>query len=319
MKLRELYQFVIEQGIAKDPRGAEAVRQTLADERARYERLSAEEKECFDVETLTNPYTDSRILNGTGDEEVGSAVVGIDVETPELLVADTLRSRGKKIDLAITHHPEGKAYATFYEMIGMQAEIAHKLGVPINVAESMTDSRLKQVGRSVMGANHYRSVDAAALLGLPFISTHTVADNQVATYLQELFDSKQPRFVGDVLALLKEIPEYREAAKSGAGPEIISGGKDSRAGKVFVDMTGGTEGSKEILEKLADSGVGTIVGMHMSEEHYKNAEKHHLRVVIAGHISSDNLGMNLLLDAAEKKFGPLAITPCSGFRRFKHS
>ena len=65
-------------------------------------------------------------------------------------------------------------------------------------------------------------------------------------------------------------------------------------------MTGGTSGSKETLEKLSQSGVGTIVGMHMSEDHRKEAEKHHLNVVIAGHIASDTLGLNLLLDALEK-------------------
>ena len=37
--------------------------------------------------------------------------------------------------------------------------------------------------------------------------------------------------------------------------------------------------------------------MHISDEHKKEAEKHHINVVIAGHIASDNLGMNLLLDS----------------------
>ena len=36
--------------------------------------------------------------------------------------------------------------------------------------------------------------------------------------------------------------------------------------------------------------------MHISEDHRKEAGKHHINVVIAGHIASDNLGMNLLLD-----------------------
>jgi len=38
-------------------------------------------------------------------------------------------------------------------------------------------------------------------------------------------------------------------------------------------------------------------------------------VVIAGHISSDNLGINLMLDELQKK-GSLKILDCSGFRRF---
>ncbi|MHB9155094.1 MAG: NGG1p interacting factor NIF3 [Endomicrobiales bacterium] len=319
MKLRDLFHFVIEQGIARDPRGAESVRQSLSEEKSRYDRLTAEEKEDFDPEKLSNPYADSRILFGNGDEEITSVMAGIDIETPELLLCESLRARGRSIDLVMTHHPEGKAYATFYQVMGMQAEIINRLGVPINIAEAMTETRMREVGRKVMPQNHHRSVDAARLLGIPFMSAHTAADNQVSSYLQSFLDEKQPKYLGDVLKLLKDIPEYRFAAQNGTGPVILTGGKDNRAGRIFVDMTGGTEGAKDVLEKLADSGVGTIVGMHMSDEHYKNAEKFHLRVVIAGHISSDNLGVNLLFDAIEKKFGALTIIESSGFKRFRHN
>ena len=55
----------------------------------------------------------------------------------------------------------------------------------------------------------------------------------------------------------------------------------------------------------------------MSENHFKKAEKHHINVVIAGHISSDNLGLNLLFDEVEKKSGKLNIIGCSGYTRIK--
>jgi hypothetical protein len=66
-------------------------------------------------------------------------------------------------------------------------------------------------------------------------------------------------------------------------------------------MTGGTEGPKEALEKLLAAGVDTLIGMHYSEEHRKHAEKIGLALVIAGHISSDALGMNLVLDRIESR------------------
>ena len=47
------------------------------------------------------------------------------------------------------------------------------------------------------------------------------------------------------------------------------------------------------LEKLSRTDVGTVVCMHLSEEHIKEAEKNHVNAVIAGHIASDNLGINL--------------------------
>ena len=58
--------------------------------------------------------------------------------------------------------------------------------------------------------------------------------------------------------------------------------------------------------------------MHLSEEHIKEAEKHHVNAVIAGHIASDNVGLNHVLDVLEKH-GPLEIIETSGFKRFKRS
>ncbi len=83
-------------------------------------------------------------------------------------------------------------------------------------------------------------------------------------------------------------------------------------------MTGGTEGSKEIFEKYVQSGVSTLVGMHLSEEHLKNAKKANLNVVVAGHISSDVLGLNLLFDEVEKE-GKLKFVSISGFERIRRN
>jgi putative NIF3 family GTP cyclohydrolase 1 type 2 len=56
--------------------------------------------------------------------------------------------------------------------------------------------------------------------------------------------------------------------------------------------------------------------MHLSEEHFKKVKSANLNVVIAGHISSDTLGLNLLLDRVEKE-EKFEITDCSGFRRIR--
>ncbi|MFQ5866944.1 MAG: NGG1p interacting factor NIF3 [bacterium] len=314
MKLIEFYRFVIEEGISRDPRGVERVELEIKRKKEEFETLETPKKREFDQETLHNPYSDTRILNDT-KKEIKDILVGIDIETPELLLADRLRMRGKQIDLALAHHPEGRAYANFYEVMSMQADILNKYGVPINIAEDLMEKRIKEVSRKVMAVNHFRAVDAAGLLDISFICVHTPADNLVATYLQGLMDEKKPERVEDAIGLLKEISEYKEATSRGSGPKVIVGSEKRRAGKIFLDMTGGTEGSEEALEKLSLSGIGTIVGMHMSEKHYQKAEKFHINVVIAGHMASDTLGLNLLLDRAIDKFGPLNIIPCSGFYR----
>jgi putative NIF3 family GTP cyclohydrolase 1 type 2 len=85
-------------------------------------------------------------------------------------------------------------------------------------------------------------------------------------------------------------------------------------------MTGGTEGSKDVFDKLYKAGVRTLISMHLSEEHFKKVKDANLNVVIAGHISSDTLGLNLLLDRIEKQAGErFEITACSGFNRVRRN
>lgn len=316
MKLKDIYKKAISTGMENDPRGKGAVRAELDSRKKDYEGLKDKEKEIFDMETLSNPYSDTRILFGAGDEEIKSCLVGIDIDTSEVLLAETLSRKGRKIDLLISHHPSGRAYANLHGVMAMQADILYKFGVPINVAEDLMEGRVKEVQRRIMPANHEKAVDAARLLGIPFMCIHTPADNMVATHLQRLCDKKKPYRISDLIDLLREIPEYSDAAKDGAGPEVLIGSKKRKTGRVFVDMTGGTEGSKEIFSSMAQSGINTILAMHLSEEHRKEAEKNHMNVVIAGHIASDNVGLNLILDQIG---GKLNIVQCSGFRRIQRT
>ena len=99
------------------------------------------------------------------------------------------------------------------------------------------------------------------------MSIHTPADNQVNAFLTDFFARKRPRLVRDVVDQLRTIPEYHASALNKTGPMIITGSPDSRAGKIMVDMTGGTEGPLQVLEKLSQAGVGTVVCMHYSEKH----------------------------------------------------
>ncbi len=317
MRIREIYSYVIEKGIEEDPRGSEDVRAVLENEKKKYDEMKEDEKKEYDLEKLTNPYSDTRILCGDPDNEVKRIMVGVDIEVGEVLLAERLGEKGQPVDLIMAHHPEGKALAALHDVMHLQEDIMARFGVPINVAESLMASRISEVKRGLMPVNHNRAIDAAKILGLSMMCAHTVADNQVTSYLQDLFNREEPKTVGDLVKLLKDIPEYAEAVKNSAGPEIILGSKERRAGKVLVDMTGGTSGSENSYEKLSQAGVGTIVGMHMSDKHRKEAEKHHLNVVIAGHISSDSLGMNLLLDGIEQK--GIDIIPCSGIIRHKRS
>lgn len=301
MKLEQIYRTAVELGIRKDPRGREGVEKVLDDARKEYEGLKGDEKRFFDKEKLKNPYADTRILYGKGSLEVSSVIAGIDGEAPELLLVDILRQRGKEIDLCIAHHPEGRALAALHDVMSLQADVWARSGVPVNIGDALISERMQEVRRALLPQNHQRPVQTAQLLDIPFMCVHTPADNLVTDHLTRLLKREKPRLVGDVIELLLKQQEYRKAAEMGMGPTVLVGDKKKRAGEPLVDMTGGTEAPASAIEKLAQAGVGTIVGMHMSDNLKKEAEKHHISVIIAGHSASDNIGLNLFLDQLEKK------------------
>jgi hypothetical protein len=318
MKLKELYKTAYEIGMQADPRGAAAVREYLALQKKNYEKLSVNEKKYFDPEILENPYCDTRINHDSG-RAIKTVIVGIDMETPEVLLAEKLNEKGTGIDAIIAHHPNGLASSGFTDVMSMQADIFNIFGVTISTAESLLGKRMKEVGERFMPANHFRASDAAKLLDISMMNMHTPTDNCVAAYLQKRFDAEKPKRVSDVMDMLYEEPEYAAAAKRSSPPVILTGESGRRVNRIFVDMTGGTEGPSAIYKSLADKGVDTVVGMHFSADHKKAIEEAQMNAVIAGHISSDSLGINIMLDAMMKKLGNFRVIEASGFTRFSRT
>lgn len=310
MKIADIYKLAIKMGIDADLRENEAIEKILARKRAKYEKLSEDEKEEFDKESLQNPYSDTRILHISQDKEIKRALVGIDIEPAELLLAKELGG----VDLVISHHPLGKALANLHEVMELQCDILNMDGVPINVAEGLMKERISEVARGVNRYNHQRTVDAARLLDFNLLCVHTPCDNLAARFLKEKIDEAKPERIEDLIKLLKTIPEFKEAMKIGAGPKIFAGTPENRCGKIsLIEITGGTEGSPKLFEKMAQAGIGSVLAMHASEPHKEEAEKNHINLIVSGHMSSDSLGLNIFIDELQKR--QVEIIPCSGFIR----
>jgi hypothetical protein len=309
MKTSDIYKLSIEKGIDADPRGRERVEKVLERKREKFEKLSDTEQEEFDKESLENPYSDTRILHIADDREIKKVLVGIDIEAAEILLAKQLGD----IDLVISHHPNGRAYTDLHEVMDMQADVLNSYGVPINVAEGLMRERISEVFRSINPKNTWRAVDAARLLGVNFMCIHTAADNHVAKFLRKKIEIQSLERVEDVMKFLGTIEEYREAKKMGVGPTIFSGKPDNRCGNIFVGMTGGTEPSPKLYSTMGQFGVGTILEMHVGEDHKKETDAANINVIVTGHMPSDSIGMNLILDDLEKQ--NVEIVPCSGLIR----
>lgn len=315
MKLGDIYRFAVQLAKESDPRTSEELEDDMKRVEDRYRRMDDEERGLFDKDALWNPYQDSRLVHGDLDADVRGVLWGIDIGTGEILLADRLRERGKVIDAVIGHHPFGKARPKYGEVLHLQEYMFAHMGMPITIAEDIIAPRINEVHRNNAPSNWDQVVDASRLLDLPLMCLHSVTDNLADRFLNDLVDEVQPKRVEDVVRMLMVLPEYRHAASNNNPPDVYVGDRKRRAGKIALKMTGGTAGPKEMYERFADAGVGTVVFMHIPEGHLEEAKKHHLNVVIAGHMATDSLGINLLADRLEEK--GLQITPCSGLIRAK--
>ncbi|MDA3793354.1 MAG: NGG1p interacting factor NIF3 [Elusimicrobia bacterium] len=317
--LKEIFDISVKEGIKEDVRTSAEIDRILKENQEKYNKLDGIKKEIFDKHTLKSPYADSRIIWGNKDTQINKMWVGIDVDTSELLMIKSITENSDDKSVVIGHHPTGRSLSNFYEVMDMQTDILSGEGVTSSIAQNLTRSRKAEVARSVSAANHFKTQDAARLLKIPTMNIHTPADNHVKAYLDRKVKQEEPHRLKDLIDMLLEIPEYKDSAVKGQAPSILNGNKNNKCGKIFVDMTGGTEGNYKLLKDLVKSGVSTVVGMHMSEKHFKKAKEENLNVVIAGHISSDNIGLNLLLDKITDKFRDIAIEAFSGFVRVERN
>lgn len=322
MTLQEIYELAIAMGTKADPRGEAGVKKSLLRVKKEYQELSQKKKQYFDKESFKNPYSDSRILFGDPKLKVKKLMAGIDADASEILLADRLNNppsdrdrKTEKIDLVISHHPSGHALASLHEVMDIQVDMYKDAGVPVNVAHSLFQERMAAVKRRFGPLNHTQAVDAARLLGIPILALHTIWDNLGHDFMQKYFSKKTFDTVGEILEEINKIPEFIEAIKGKAGPSIVSGSEKSRAGKVIIGFTGGTNPSKELYVEMAKAGVGTIIEMHVPEESILELRKLHINIIDCGHMAADSIGANIFLDEIEKR--GVKVIPCSGLIRVK--
>lgn len=318
MTIQEIFNLAIRIGIEADPRGKSRVLKLLKKERENFKDLKPEEQHEFDRERFINPYPDSRIHYGNAKKNIKRILAGIDITGDEVLLADRLNQKGVLIDLLIAHHPCGRSLAKIDSQVIMQAETLSNIGVPIHLADSHIEERVNELTRTLNPLNFYQVIDLAKILDLAFMNIHTITDNLLHKFIKNYLEKRKPETLGDIIKEIKKIPEYEIASYNGHSPIISLGSANRRCGKLsYVELTGGTNGSKNIYDGLSRAGINTLIDMHMPEPWRDEAKKHHLNIIILGHIASDSLGMNLFLDQLEAK--GIEIIPCSGLIRIKRN
>ena len=239
-------------------------------------------------------------------ENIKKVIMGVDMDTAELLLAKQLG-----YDCVVSHHPKN-TNPDMLDVMDTHILRLEKLGVPRNRSQKALNKRKDNLSYAKHVTNTRRSESAAKLMNMPYVSLHTPADiigeAIVQKHLDEKFGSKPETTLGDIVTALEEIGEYKNSARK---PVIRVGNKKSFAGKIYVLMSGYTGPGADILKQYFEGGVGTLILMHIPEADVKALKEHNYgNVIVAGHMSSDSLGMNVIADEWRKQ--GVEVTMISG-------
>lgn len=229
-------------------------------------------------------------------DNIKKILMGIDMDTPELMLAKQLG-----YDCVVTHHPRN-THPEIGDVLDDHIFRLEALGMPRNKSQKLLANRKDSLSYRFHVTNSRRSESAAQLLAMPFVSIHTPADligeKMVQTHLDDKFLDKPDTKLSDIIEALGEISEYKNSVRK---PVIRVGSEDSYAGKVYVLMSGLTGPGADVLKAYFEAGVGTLVMMHIPEEDVKALKEQNIgNVVVAGHMSSDSLGMNKIAETWEE-------------------
>jgi len=256
-------------------------------------------KEMMDIALKTAGLTEMPADCGiiVEGKNIKKVLMGVDMETAELMLAKQL-----KFDCVVSHHPKN-TNLDMIDLLDTHIRKLEALGVPKNKSQKLLEERKTELNYNWHVSNSRRSESAAILLKMPYLSLHTPADiigeNIVQKFLDKKFKTKPDTTVQEVVDALEEIGEYKKSIRK---PVIRVGTKESYAGKIYVLMSGLTGPGLKILKEYFEAGVGTLVMMHIPEKDAKELKEQNIgNVVIAGHMSSDSLGMNKLAKEWAKK------------------
>lgn len=235
-------------------------------------------------------------------------LIGIDMETPELLLAKSL-----DYDCVVSHHPKAdSSVIDFAEVMDVQIDRMIKSNVPINKAQKVLRKQQNKISPLRHASNYDRVSSAARLMKMPYMNIHIPADfiteKIVQDHLDESFKNNERKTLKDIINVLDAMPEYKNTL---AKAKLSIGSLNDYAGKIDVLMAGGTNGGIDVIKSYFEAGTGTIICMHLPLD-VKQAviEQNIGNVIIAGHMPSDSIGLLKIVNEWRKQ--GLEVTTMSG-------
>ncbi len=259
-------------------------------------------------------YSDSQILFGGDHLEIKNIFVTIDIGIELVLLVYELIKKGIQIDAIITHHPTSFASYRMPDVARIQESNWIRYGVSKKTASRIVNELIWEESASISSTNQLKAVFAATELDIPLMCLHTAIDNLTQKFFEDFLNNCKASDVNSLLKEIKKIKETEMARLNGDGPYLIGvKNKNRQIGNYMVDMTGGLDPPSNIFKHLRDQGIDTIIGMHYGIENMKAIIESGITAIIAGHMASDSIGLNIFCDKLEEY--DINITKGPGFYR----
>lgn len=242
-------------------------------------------------------------------ENIKNILYGIDIGVAELLYA---KEHG--FDRVIAHHPVG--LVNHFEVFQKHLEQLVSKGVPKEKAQ-------KVINKKILGfkfGSHARNYDAvpsfARLIGIPFLNIHCPSDELgrrlISASIQELVEKKGNPLLHEVKTHLEDsFIEFREAQTK---IEIAKGEENNPLGNWIFSHGALTNGGFDVADCYYQYKVDTVIYIHIvPAELFQILKLEHGQLLITGHLASDSIGINPLLDKLEEK--GIQVTAVGGLIR----
>lgn len=239
-------------------------------------------------------------------EGIESALVGIDLESPEIQLAAR-----EGYDLALAHHPVGEgARIDFPAVLSRQVEFMTDHGVPEGEAEEAVADLRENVELGAHSSNYRHDPSVAELLDQPYMNVHLAPDEiGRRRFVEVAEETAEGATVGEFVAALEGIPELAGARTD---VEVRVGSESNDLGAVAVHHAAGTNGGADVARAYFENGVDTVLYIHVGASDARELREGYedKNLVVTGHIASDAIGLNVLIDALEER--GVECTPISG-------
>ena len=234
------------------------------------------------------------------ESDVHRVLFGVDISLAEILWAQQ-----NGFDAVIAHHPVGdRARTRFSELVrSRQVEQMTTEGISRDTAEAAISARLEALARRTHMSNVNALVDGARLIGMPFCNVHLACDILTRNAIIEMLRRHQSdgATVGDCLEWFDDFAEYTHGH---ARPEAWVGSAGNALGRWTVAIAGGTNGGFPVFSEYLRAGVDTIFAMHIDEDDLQRlraAADADDTLVVTGHMTSDSIGINVVIAGLEEQ------------------